>query len=242
MLKQWYSILKRVPETVPVASEVRKTFTIGIDEAFLSLQSELTSIVNKLGKGKVNLKVDGTYDLRLMPTAVTALHGVFIHLIRNSVDHGIELPEEGKNEVGTISIKYSLEASENELLEKDAQNKTVVIEFYDDGTGLNLRSLEDKARAIGYSAGSQLKLTDILSVVFKPGFSTKQHVTSISGRGVGLDAVREKVKASGGDIEILSNGEESNGFLPIKFRISLGLQFLMKDLATADHESMKKTG
>lgn len=117
-----------------------------------------------------------------------------VHLVRNSCDHGIELPEErraaGKPEHGTISLAAS------------HQGGSVVIEVRDDGRGMSREKLLAKARERGLHAPDTLSDAEVWMLVFEPGFSTATEVSDVSGRGVGMDVVKKNIAALSGMIEI----------------------------------------
>jgi chemosensory pili system protein ChpA (sensor histidine kinase/response regulator) len=120
--------------------------------------------------------------------------GPFEHLLRNSVAHGIEKPEvrtaAGKDAAGTISINLMQEGNE------------VAVEFRDDGAGLNLGRIRERAQAMGLlAADAQASDAELANMIFAPGFSTAEGVSELAGRGVGMDVVRSEVNAMGGRIE-----------------------------------------
>lgn len=116
------------------------------------------------------------------------------HLVRNSCDHGIELPEErvakGKPETGTITLSAS------------HQGGSIVIEVRDDGRGLSRDKLLSKARERGISAPDSMTDAEVWSLIFAPGFSTADVVTDVSGRGVGMDVVKKNILSLGGTVDI----------------------------------------
>ena len=120
--------------------------------------------------------------------------GPFEHLLRNGVAHGIESPEArtaaGKDASGTITISLAQEGNE------------VAVEFRDDGAGLNLARIRERALALGLLApDAQASDAELANLIFAPGFSTAESVSELSGRGVGMDVVRAEVNAMGGRIE-----------------------------------------
>ena len=135
------------------------------------------------------------------------------HILKNSLDHGIEADEirlrKGKPESGKITIEAT--KTDNELI--------LVIE--DDGQGLNLGHLEQiglEEKVIDEGASDE----QIASVIFHSGVTTKEHVTDISGRGVGMDAVKSFLENKGGSIEIEFSGDKTaDGFRPCRFAINL---------------------
>jgi chemosensory pili system protein ChpA (sensor histidine kinase/response regulator) len=143
----------------------------------------------------------------------------FEHMLRNAVAHGIESPEErkkrGKNESGTITIALHREGSE------------VVVEVSDDGAGMNLKAIRDKGISLGMvRADQQLSDEDIMQLVLEPGFSTAGAVSTLSGRGVGMDVVASEIKKLGGALHMETKPGEGSRFtirLPLTLAISHAL-------------------
>jgi len=137
------------------------------------------------------------------------------HLVRNSCDHGIEMPAErraaGKPETGTITLSAS------------HQGGSIVIEVRDDGKGLSRPKLIKKARERGIDAPDDMADADVWSLIFAPGFSTAEVVTDVSGRGVGMDVVKKNITALGGTVEI----ESAEGFgMSVRVRLPLTLAIM----------------
>ncbi|WP_150050699.1 chemotaxis protein CheA [Methylomonas rhizoryzae] len=159
---------------------------------FPRLTHDLSS---KLGK-KVELKLVGE-NTEVDKTVVELLSDPLVHLVRNSLDHGIEMPSvriaAGKPEVGTVT------------LEAYHRGGNIVIEVKDDGKGLDKEKLRTKAIEKGLIDPDTI-LTDkqTYELIFMPGFSTAEKLTDISGRGVGMDVVRRNIQSLGGNIEIVS--------------------------------------
>jgi two-component system chemotaxis sensor kinase CheA len=152
-------------------------------------------ISGKLGK-KIELKLVGE-NTEVDKTVVELLSDPLVHLVRNSLDHGIEMPEvrraAGKPETGTV------------ILEAYHRGGNIVIEVRDDGKGLDKDMLRAKAIEKGLiSADAILSDKQSYELIFMPGFSTAEKLTDISGRGVGMDVVRRNIQALGGNIEIIS--------------------------------------
>ena len=137
------------------------------------------------------------------------------HLVRNSCDHGIELPAErlakGKPEHGTITLIAT------------HQSGSIVIEVRDDGKGLNRARLLAKARERGLDVSDAMSDADVYNLIFAPGFSTVDTVTDVSGRGVGMDVVKKNISALGGTVEIDST--EGSG-MAVRVRLPLTLAIM----------------
>ncbi|TAL47506.1 MAG: chemotaxis protein CheA [Methylovulum sp.] len=152
-------------------------------------------ISSKLGK-KIELKLVGE-NTEIDKSVVELINDPLVHLIRNSLDHGIEMPASrlaaGKPETGTIELKAYHRGGH------------IVIEIIDDGHGLDRKKLIAKAIEKGL-IDENATLTDkqAFELIFMPGFSTAEKLTDISGRGVGMDVVRRNIEALGGNIEISS--------------------------------------
>jgi len=161
---------------------------------------------------KVELVLEGE-DTELDRSLVHTLADPLIHLIRNAIDHGIEPPEErvrkGKNPTGRVSISARQEGNR------------VVIEVEDDGAGVDVAKIRRKLVERGLLSAEEVeKLSDrqALQWIFRPGFSTAQQVTDVSGRGVGMDVVRAAVEGAGGSLQITSEPDQGT-----KIRLELPL-------------------
>ena len=153
-------------------------------------------ISSKLGK-KIELKLVGE-STEVDKAVVELISDPLVHLIRNSLDHGIEMPADriaaGKPETGTIELNDYHRGGH------------IVIEIIDDGRGLDRKKLISKAIEKGLiDENSVLGDKQAFELIFMPGFSTAESVTDISGRGVGMDVVRRNIQALGGNIEIISD-------------------------------------
>ncbi|MDO5576278.1 MAG: chemotaxis protein CheA, partial [Fibrobacter sp.] len=144
----------------------------------------------------VEARIEGE-DVEVDRTVIDLLSDSLVHLVRNSVDHGIESPEirarAGKPSRGFISLKTSHEAGQ------------VVIDFEDDGGGINLKKIGEQAVLKGWITETQLlgmTEKDLLEIVLRPGISTAKKISSISGRGVGMDIIHTNISRYGGVMEI----------------------------------------
>lgn len=151
-------------------------------------------LADKLGK-QVELKMVGE-TTELDKGLVEKLADPLTHLVRNSLDHGVELPETrvaaGKQPGGTITLKAS------------QQGGRVVVEVADDGAGLNRERILAKAVQSGLPVSDSMSDEDVWQLIFAPGFSTADQVTDVSGRGVGMDVVLRNVNAMGGRVNVFS--------------------------------------
>ncbi|MEW6164168.1 MAG: chemotaxis protein CheW [Pseudomonadota bacterium] len=151
-------------------------------------------ISQKLGK-QVELKTAGE-ETELDKGLIERIADPLTHLVRNSLDHGIEPPEEraakGKQPIGTITLKAY------------HQSGNIVIEVGDDGAGLNRNKILAKARERGLNVHDQMNDQEVFALIFEAGFSTADQITEVSGRGVGMDVVKRNIAAMGGRVEISS--------------------------------------
>lgn len=178
------------------------------------LVRDLTSRMNK----KVEFKISGE-DTEMDRTIVEELGDPLMHMIRNSVDHGVEMPDvrvaNGKPAMGTVHLSAY------------HQGGNIVIEIKDDGAGLRPDKIMAKAVANGIvEPDAQLSEKEIFNLIFAPGFSTAEKVTDISGRGVGMDVVKRNIAKLRGKIEIDStpgHGSTFKIFLPLTLAIIDGL-------------------
>lgn len=151
-------------------------------------------IAQRLGKRIAPMSVIGD-SIAVVPEVFEELLDSFTHIIRNMVDHGIEPPAEreskGKPPAGTVGIEIEKEFND------------IVFNFSDDGRGIQFPEIENRARKLGYLAeGESVSTNELLSFIFRDNFSTTSQVSDISGRGVGLAAVRIAVKKMGGQIKV----------------------------------------
>jgi two-component system, chemotaxis family, sensor kinase CheA len=165
---------------------------IPMSTVFSRFPRMLRDLAGKLGK-KVELVTHGEAT-ELDKGLVEKITDPLTHLVRNSCDHGIELPADrlaaGKPETGTITLSAS------------HQGGSIVIEVRDDGRGLNREKLLKKARERGIHAPDTLTDAEVWNLIFEPGFSTADEVTDVSGRGVGMDVVKKNIASLNGTVEI----------------------------------------
>ncbi len=238
-------VFKDYKELTPYVVELQKNIKL-LERKLRELQSgimeirmvplrmifnNLARIVNKLARdsGKeINLEIYGA-DTELDKLIVEELSDPLIHIIRNAIDHGIESREErllaGKPEAGTIIINAYQKGNH------------VVIEISDDGRGINLEKVRQKAIEKGIiSPNDELSKEDIINLIFTPGFSTKEEVSEISGRGVGMDVVKNNITKLSGMINVITEEGKGTTFiitLPITLAIiqALLINFCEKTFA-----------
>jgi len=182
-----------------------------------SVLSKFERVVRDLSRqqGKnIKLSITGK-ETELDKTLLEAIRDPLTHLIRNSVDHGVEVPERrvenGKAEQGSIAIRAYHEGGQ------------VTIEIADDGNGIDPDRILEKAiskEIVSAEKGKMLSKKQILNLVFTPGFSTAEQVTNISGRGVGMDVVKSNIEKIGGSVDVSSKVGEGTVF---KLKIPLTL-------------------
>lgn len=160
----------------------------------------------------MDLIIEGE-ETELDRTVVSELGEPLVHLIRNAADHGIESTEErlekGKDPKGTIHLSAYQEGNK------------VVIKVSDDGKGIDPEKIRESAIRKGIPTDG-LSKAELINLIFNPGFSTNTEVTSISGRGVGMDVVRSKITSLGGSIDVLSEIDQGTNFV-IKLPLTLSI-------------------
>jgi two-component system chemotaxis sensor kinase CheA len=191
---------------------------VQIGDTFNRFKRVVRDISKELGKN-VDLQISGG-DTELDKTVVEKISDPLMHLIRNSMDHGIEKP----------SVRTAVGKSETAVIKLEAYHDSgsIVIEISDDGAGLNPDILIAKAIENGLiTAKQQLTPPEIHRLIFAPGFSTAKEVTNISGRGVGMDVVNKNIEALRGQISVNSEVGVGTGFtirLPLTLAIIEGFQ------------------
>ena len=213
--------LERV--TTNLHESVMKVRMMPIETVTQKFPRMIRDLSKKLDK-KMELVMTGE-DTELDRTVIDEIGDPLMHLLRNSADHGLESAEvraqRGKPEVGTVKLDAY----------QDGNN--VIIEVSDDGNGIDVEAVRNKALEKGNITQEQADaMTDkeVIDLLFKPSFSTAKKVTDVSGRGVGLDVVKSKVESLGGDIEVKTQLGEGSTFV-IRLPLTLAIiQALMVEL------------
>jgi len=223
-LTQVVSIVSLVTTDLQIA--VMKTRMLPIGKVFNKFPRMIRDLSRELNK-KIELVLAGE-DTELDKSLVEEIGDPLVHIIRNSCDHGIETPEEriakGKPEQGTISLKAYNEGNQ------------IVIQIDDDGKGLDPQMLKEKSFEKGLITEKEvdnMSDKDAFTLIFKPGFSTAAAVTSVSGRGVGMDVVKTNIEKLNGMIDIDS---EVNVGTTIKLKIPLTLAIIQALLVGVQEE------
>ncbi|MGB0204818.1 MAG: chemotaxis protein CheW [Neptuniibacter sp.] len=211
--------------TRDLQEDVMRVRMLPISFVFNRFPRLVHDVSGKLGK-KVELVITGE-NTEIDKTVMKKLGDPMVHLIRNSLDHGLETPEErlaaGKSEVGKVQ------------LDAYHQGGYIIIDIIDDGRGVNTQKVYEKALANGLiTADQQLSDDEINELIFRPGFSTADAVSDLSGRGVGMDVVRRNIESLGGYVQVKSEP----GF-GSKFSVSLPLTLAILDgqLIRVDQET-----
>jgi len=223
-LTQVVSIVSLVTTDLQIA--VMKTRMLPIGKVFNKFPRMIRDLSRELNK-KIELVLAGE-DTELDKSLVEEIGDPLVHIIRNSCDHGIETPEErvakGKPESGTISLKAYNEGNQ------------IVIQIDDDGKGLDPQMLKEKSFEKGIITEKEMDTMsdkEAFTLIFRPGFSTAAAVTSVSGRGVGMDVVKTNIEKLNGMIDIES---EINVGTTIKLKIPLTLAIIQALLVGVQEE------
>ena len=193
-----------------------------MDYVFSRFPRMVRDLAGKLGK-KVEFITQGA-STELDKGLIEKIIDPLTHLVRNSVDHGIEMPEArvkaGKHEIGSLTLLAT------------HRGGNIVIEVSDDGGGLNRERILEKAKQNGLDVNDNMPDGDVWQLIFAPGFSTAEKVTDISGRGVGMDVVKRNITAMNGSVEIksaLGYGTTISISLPLTLAILDGMSVALGD-------------
>jgi len=213
--------------TADLRESVMKARMQPVSNIFSKMPRLVRDLSQALGR-HVRLHVEGQ-DTELDKSLLEAIKDPLTHAVRNSLDHGIEPPEvrqaAGKDPEGTLKLRASQEGSH------------VVIEVSDDGAGIAVEKIRQKAIERGFitpDRAAQLAERELLQLIFVPGFSTAAAVTNVSGRGVGMDVVRTNVEKIGGKVEIDSRTGKGT---TLRMRIPLTLAIIPALIVRSLHQS-----
>lgn len=193
---------RRLAELQGQVLEIRM---IPVGQIFSRLSQVIRRYAREMGK-QIDLVLYGE-DTEIDKHLAEEIVDPLMHIVRNAIDHGIELPEErkkaGKRETGTIMLKAF------------QRGNHVVIEVSDDGSGIDIERVKKKALEKGLINPESGDLSDkeILDIIFLPGFSTKTTVSEVSGRGVGMDVVKERITNLGGFVDVVTEKGKGTTFI-----------------------------
>jgi K+-sensing histidine kinase KdpD len=214
-------------------ASVRRIGTDRIEDALADVIDSLPELASKLGKASPVTTIQD-HGIVVRSQVAGLLRNAFVHLFRNAVDHGIETPDErqaaGKPQAGHIALDVALD------------ERHLRLALRDDGRGLALDRIRAAAIASGLiGADDRLSPEQTAALVLRSGLSTAAQLTDVSGRGVGMDAVRGFVEAEGGSIELELTGDESaTGSRSFRVVLTLPAKFglrLAEPSATAVHHA-----
>lgn len=211
--------------TTNLHDAVMKVRMVPVERVFNRFPRMVRDLAKDLDK-KIKLIMTGQ-ETEVDRTVVDEIADPLIHLIRNSIDHGIETREirtkRGKPDFGTVNLKAYPEGN------------TVVIEVEDDGNGIDTKKIADKVLSKGLMSEKEIEAMndkEIMQCLFMAGFSTAEVVTDLSGRGVGLDVVKSKIASLGGSVDIVSEKGKGSKFiirLPLTLAIIQALMVYLDD-------------
>ncbi len=201
--------------TTNLHESVMKVRMVPIESVVSKFPRMIRDLSKKLNK-KMELYMSGE-ETELDRTVVDEIGDPLMHLLRNSADHGLESAEvrahRGKPEVGSI------------FLDAYQDGNNVVIEVRDDGNGIDVEAVKNKAierGVITYDQGENMSEKEIINLLFNAGFSTAKQISDVSGRGVGLDVVKSKIEALSGEVEVKSKLEEGSTWI-IRLPLTLAI-------------------
>lgn len=209
--------------TTSLHDAVMKVRMVPVERTFNRFPRLVRDLSKELGKN-IRLFMSGE-ETEVDRTVIDEIGDPLIHLIRNSLDHGIESPADrmkaGKDETGFVALRAYPDGN------------TVVIEVEDDGKGINPEIIKRKAvekKIVSKEEADLMSDKDLINLLFRAGFSTVDKVTDLSGRGVGLDVVKSKIEAINGTVEVVSNLGQGSKFI-IRLPLTLAIiQALMVNL------------
>ena len=191
---------------------VMSTRMLPIDAVFSRFPRMVHDLATRLGK-QVRLQTVGE-GTELDKSVIERIGDPLTHLVRNSIDHGIESTDDrlraGKPAQGTVTLRAAHQAGQ------------IVIDIADDGRGLSRSRILEKARSNGIAVADNASDADVWNLIFAPGFSTASEVTDVSGRGVGMDVVKRNILSLGGQVE-LSSAEGQGATVRIRLPLTLAI-------------------
>lgn len=212
--------------TTDLQSVVMKVRMVPVGQVFNRFPRMVRDLSHGLGK-EINLIIQGE-ETELDRTVIDEIGDPLVHLLRNSIDHGIEKPEErqakGKNPIGEVRL----------IARHEGNNVIIMVE--DDGKGINpdiIKGIAVNKGLITQAEADKMDANEAVRLVFMPGFSTAEVVTDVSGRGVGMDAVKNKIESLGGMVDVETKINEGSKF---KIRLPLTLAIIQALLINISEE------
>ncbi|MGM9580682.1 MAG: chemotaxis protein CheA [Anaerovibrio sp.] len=212
--------------TTDLQSVVMKVRMVPVSQVFNRFPRMVRDLAKELNKD-INLTIEGE-DTELDRTVIDEIGDPLMHLLRNSLDHGVEHPDEreakGKPRTGEVGL----------IARHEGNN--VVIMVTDDGSGINADKIRNKAVEKGMISRDEadaLPDADAVRLIFLPGFSTAEQITDVSGRGVGMDVVRSKIESLGGHVDVETKIDEGSVF---KIKLPLTLAIIQAMLVKVQDE------
>ncbi|MGB4302722.1 MAG: chemotaxis protein CheA, partial [Syntrophomonadaceae bacterium] len=206
-------------------SVVMKVRMVPIEQVFNRFPRMVRDLAKELNK-EIELIMEGK-ETELDRTVIDEIGDPLIHLLRNAIDHGLESPsvrtQKGKPRIGTIILRARHEGN------------SVFIEVEDDGAGIQIERVKNKAVAKGIitaKEAEEMTAEQAVDLLFSPGFSTAENITDVSGRGVGLDVVKSKIESLNGEIQVDSKPGQGTKFvvkLPLTLAIIQALMVAVRD-------------
>ncbi|HYP86890.1 MAG TPA: ATP-binding protein, partial [Polyangiaceae bacterium] len=192
---EYTALVSRLSTTDRSSEVLRQLLTWQLEPAqkgLLRLAEQAKSLARRLGKGELDLDVGGQ-NVRLDPQQWAPFFGELVHVVRNAVDHGLEPTSErvelGKPSRGSLALKAKVEGD------------TLVFEVTDDGRGIDWTGIAEQAKAQGLPHATQ---TDLLDALCADGLTTRGDANEVSGRGMGMAALRARVRSMNGRLEVRS--------------------------------------
>ena len=212
--------------TTDLQNIVMKVRMVPVSQVFNRFPRMVRDVTKELNK-EINLTIEGE-DTELDRTVIDEIGDPIMHLLRNSLDHGIEMPDEreakGKPRIGEVGL----------IARHEGNN--VVIMVTDDGKGINPDIIRDKAVEKGLFSREEvdsMEDADAVRIVFLPGFSTAEKISDISGRGVGMDVVKSKIESLSGHVDVETRVNEGSVF---KIKLPLTLAIIQAMLVQVQDE------
>ncbi len=198
-----FPALNEAKELLPIQNVLDTVQSIPLSEVLADIVNSLPSMATQLNKDTPNVVIDDNH-VRIKSTATELVTNIFSHILRNSVDHGIETPavrtQFGKPTRGTIEVCAMV------------KDQRLYLHVKDDGQGVDIDRIFKKGVGVGqWTAADNPCYQDIAALIFASGVSTKEQVTDISGRGVGMDAVKQFLLAQGANISLHLLGPHAEG-------------------------------